>query len=92
MPKKTFTREEIVSMLRQIEAAVSQGKTVPLAFKEAGHRRTNLLPLAQGVWWAASGASQEAERAAERECATAESHRRSHGGKTNPEGYPEGNF
>jgi transposase-like protein len=36
MPKKTFTPEQIVSKLRQIEVLMSQGKTVPLACKEAG--------------------------------------------------------
>ena len=35
MPKKTFTPEQIVGKLRQIEVLVSQGKTVPLAAKEA---------------------------------------------------------
>jgi putative transposase len=36
MPKKTFTPEQIVGKLRQIEVLVNQGKTVPLACKEAG--------------------------------------------------------
>jgi putative transposase len=36
MVKKTFTPEQIVAKLRQIEVLVSQGKTVPLASKEAG--------------------------------------------------------
>jgi transposase-like protein len=36
MPKKTFTPEQIVAKLRQIEVLVSQGKTIPLACKEAG--------------------------------------------------------
>lgn len=36
MPKKTFTPEQIVGKLRQIEVIVSQGKPVPLACKEAG--------------------------------------------------------
>ena len=36
MPKKTFTPEQIVGKLRQVEVLVSQGKTVPLAAKEAG--------------------------------------------------------
>jgi len=36
MPKKTFTPEQIVATLRQIEVLVSQGKTVPLACKEVG--------------------------------------------------------
>jgi hypothetical protein len=36
MPKQKFTPEQIVTKLRQIEVLVSQGKTVPLACKEAG--------------------------------------------------------
>ncbi len=36
MPKKAFTPEQIVSRLRQIEVLLNQGKTVPLACKEAG--------------------------------------------------------
>ena len=36
MPKKAFTPEQIVGRLRQIEVLVNQGKTVPLARKEAG--------------------------------------------------------
>lgn len=34
MPKKTFTPEQIVAKLRQIEVLMSQGKTVPQACKE----------------------------------------------------------
>jgi transposase-like protein len=36
MPKKTFTPEQIVGKLRQIEVLLSQGKAVPQACKEAG--------------------------------------------------------
>lgn len=36
MPKKTFTPEQIVGKLRQIEVLVGQGKTVPLACKDSG--------------------------------------------------------
>ena len=36
MPKKTFTPEQIVGKLRQIEVLVSQGQRVPLACKQAG--------------------------------------------------------
>ena len=36
MPKKTFTPEQIVDKLRQVEVLVSPGKTVPSAAKEAG--------------------------------------------------------
>ena len=36
MPKKTYTPEQIVAKLRQIEVLLSQGKSVPLACKEAG--------------------------------------------------------
>ena len=45
MPKRTFTPEQIVSKLRQIQVTVSQGKTVPLACKEAGIKSfEHLLP------------------------------------------------
>lgn len=36
MPKKTFTPEQIVGKLRQIEVLIEQGKQVPLACREAG--------------------------------------------------------
>jgi putative transposase len=36
MPKKTFTAEQIVAKLRQIEVLMGQGKTVSQASKEAG--------------------------------------------------------
>jgi putative transposase len=36
MPKKTFTPEQIVAKLRQIEVLMSQGKRVPFACKEVG--------------------------------------------------------
>ena len=36
MPKKTFTPEQILAKLRQIEVLVGQGKTVLLACKDAG--------------------------------------------------------
>ena len=36
MPKKTFTAEQIVAKLRQIEVLIGQGKTVSQAAKEAG--------------------------------------------------------
>ena len=36
MPKKTFTAEQIVAKLRQIEVLMGQGKTVSQAAKEAG--------------------------------------------------------
>ena len=36
MPKRTFTPEQSVGKLRQIEVLVSQGKTAPVACREAG--------------------------------------------------------
>jgi putative transposase len=36
MPKKTFTAEQVVAKLRQIEVLMGQGKTVSQAAKEAG--------------------------------------------------------
>ncbi|MCP1997835.1 hypothetical protein J2S34_003344 [Nitrobacter winogradskyi] len=36
MPKKRFSAEQIVVVLRQIEVLISQGKTPALACREAG--------------------------------------------------------
>jgi len=36
MPKKRFSPEQIVTMLRQIEVATTQGKSISIACREAG--------------------------------------------------------
>jgi len=36
MPKKRFSTEQIVILLRQIEVLISQGKSAPLACRDAG--------------------------------------------------------
>jgi len=36
MPKKRFSAEQIVVLLRQIEVLMSQGKATPMACREAG--------------------------------------------------------
>ena len=36
MPKKRFSTEQIVTVLRQIEVLMSQGKAAPVACREAG--------------------------------------------------------
>ena len=36
MPKKRFNTEQIVTLLRQIEVLMSQGKAAPVACREAG--------------------------------------------------------
>jgi putative transposase len=36
MPKKKFSAEQIVTLLRQIEVLMSQGKAAPIACREAG--------------------------------------------------------
>lgn len=36
MPRKVFTPEQIVAALRQIEVAIAQGKSTPMACREAG--------------------------------------------------------
>lgn len=38
MPKKRFSAEQIVVVLRQIEVLMSQGKTPAVACREAGYR------------------------------------------------------
>lgn len=36
MPRKVFTPEQIVAVLRQIEGSIAQGKSTPIACREAG--------------------------------------------------------
>ena len=36
MPKKRFSAEQIVTLLRQIEVSMSQGKAAPIACRDAG--------------------------------------------------------
>jgi len=43
MPKKRFSAEQIVVLLRQIEVLMSQGKTAPIACREAGMLRDECL-------------------------------------------------
>ena len=41
MPKKRFGAEQIVTLLRQIEVAMGQGKSVQMACREAGISEQN---------------------------------------------------
>ena len=36
MPKKRFSAEQIVTLLRQIEVSMAQGKATPIACRDAG--------------------------------------------------------
>jgi hypothetical protein len=36
MPKKRFSAEQIVTLLRQIEVSMAQGKPTPMACRDAG--------------------------------------------------------
>ena len=36
MPKKRFSAEQIVTLLRQIEVSIAQGKLAPMACRDAG--------------------------------------------------------
>ena len=36
MPKKRFSAEQIVTLLRQIEVSMAQGKSSPVACRDAG--------------------------------------------------------
>jgi hypothetical protein len=36
MPKRNFSAEQIVTVLRQIEGLMAQGKAAPVACREAG--------------------------------------------------------
>ena len=62
--------EQIVTVLRQIEVQIANGKKVPQACKEAGIHTPDLLSLAEGVRRTEARPSQTAEGIGEGECAT----------------------
>jgi putative transposase len=39
MPKKRFSAEQIVTLLRQIEVSMAQGKPTPVACRDGGDRQ-----------------------------------------------------
>jgi putative transposase len=41
MPKKRFSAEQIVTVLRQIEVSMAQGKPTPMACRDAGISQQN---------------------------------------------------
>ena len=41
MPKKRFSAEQIVTLLRQIEVLMAQGKPTPMACRDAGISQQN---------------------------------------------------
>ena len=49
MPKKRFSAEQIVVVLRQIEVLMSQGKATPVACPGSRNFAAELLSLAQGI-------------------------------------------
>ena len=49
MPKKRFSAEQIVTLLRQIEVSMAQGKSAPEACRAAEISAAELLSLAQGI-------------------------------------------
>ena len=63
--RKKHTPEQIVSLLRQVEVAVANGKTTPSGRRGRGWalNRTDVLPLAQGIRWFAGRPGTAVERA-----------------------------
>jgi putative transposase len=43
MPKRRFSAEQIVTLLRQIEVLMAQGKSAPEACREAGISQQNYV-------------------------------------------------
>lgn len=49
MPKKHFSAEQIVVLLRQIKVLMSQGKSAPVACREAGISQQNFIAGARNT-------------------------------------------
>ena len=49
MPKKRFSAEQIVTLLRQIEVLMAQGKAAPEACREAGKSQQSITGGARNM-------------------------------------------
>ena len=67
MPIKRYKPEQIVTMLRQIEVSIANGKPTPQACKEAEITMQTFLPLAERVRRPENGPGQTTEGTRERE-------------------------
>ena len=63
MPMKKYKPEQIVTLLRQVEVEIANGKTTPQACKEAEITAQTLLPLAEGIRRIKAGSSQTSQGA-----------------------------
>ena len=63
MAKKGFTPEKIVALLRQVEVLIGQGKSTPVACREAGISPAIVSDggRPQGIRWAAARPGQAHE-------------------------------
>src|SRR5216684_1848670 len=87
MPIKRYKAEQIVTMLRQIEVSIANGKTTPRACKEAEIHNADVLPLAEGVRRAEDGPGETTEGTGEGEWQVETAGRGVGAGQTEPEGY-----
>ena len=65
MPMQRYKPEQIVTLLQQIEVAVASGEGDAAGVPGSRDHHADVLPLAEGVWWAQDGAGETAERAGE---------------------------
>ena len=86
MTKKRQTPEQIVTLLRQVEVAVANGKGTPQACKEAAITDADVLPLAERIRGPEAGPSETAERAREGKLPTETRRGGAVSGETDPAG------
>jgi transposase-like protein len=90
MPIKTFTLEQIVGKLRQIEVLVSQGKTVRLACKETGVTAQTFYRWRKEYGGLQNGTGAETKGSAKGERTVAACGSRPHGREADPKGHRTG--
>ena len=67
MPRKSFTPEQIIAKLRQVEVLISQRHAVAGGLPGGWDLGTELLSLAQALWGYGQRPTARTETAAERE-------------------------
>jgi putative transposase len=87
MPIKRYKPEQIVMMLRQIEVGIAKRKNHPTSLQRSRDHHPDVLPLAQGIWWAEDGPGETPEGTGEGERQVETAGRGSVVGQTDPKGY-----
>ena len=70
MARKNYTAEQIISKLREVEVKRFTRDSSRRSYTQYRSKSTNILPLAQRIWWNENKSGKEIEGTRERKSTT----------------------